>query len=68
MVWMFIWIWKRKLYERLARLSEGVDVIRVGGITESEIKEKKDRVEYALNAVRSSVQEGIVGGGGSLKC
>ncbi len=56
---------KEKLYERLARLSEGVAVIRVGGITESEIKEKKDRVEDALNAVRSSVQEGIVGGGGS---
>ncbi len=55
---------KEKLYERLSRLSGGVAVMRIGGITEIEIKEKKDRVEDALNATRAGIQEGIVPGGG----
>ncbi|XXM93387.1 MAG: chaperonin GroEL [Candidatus Hodgkinia cicadicola] len=55
---------KERLYERLARLSGGVAIMRVGGATESEVKEKKDRVEDALNATRAAVQEGIVAGGG----
>ncbi|XXM93517.1 chaperonin GroEL [Candidatus Hodgkinia cicadicola] len=55
---------KERLYERLARLSGGVAVMRVGGMTEAEVKEKKDRVEDALNATRAAVQEGIVAGGG----
>src|SRR5438128_2407371 len=53
-----------KLQERLAKLAGGVAVIRVGGATEVEVKEKKDRVEDALNATRAAVQEGIVPGGG----
>ncbi|WP_413990822.1 chaperonin GroEL [Labrys okinawensis] len=53
-----------KLQERLAKLSGGVAVIRVGGATEIEVKEKKDRIEDALNATRAAVQEGIVPGGG----
>src|SRR6267378_2774549 len=55
---------REKLQERLAKLSGGVAVIRVGGSTEIEVKEKKDRVEDALNATRAAVQEGIVPGGG----
>src|SRR2546421_466163 len=58
---------KEKLQERLAKLAGGVAVIRVGGATEVEVKEKKDRVEDALNATRAAVEEGIVpGGGGAL--
>src|SRR6202140_1056800 len=55
---------KEKLQERLGELPGGVAVIRVGGATEVEVKEKKDRVEDALNATRAAVQEGIVPGGG----
>ncbi|MFC2254467.1 chaperonin GroEL [Labrys portucalensis] len=55
---------KEKLQERLAKLSGGVAVIRVGGATEVEVKEKKDRIEDALNATRAAIQEGIVPGGG----
>jgi chaperonin GroEL len=55
---------KEKLAERLAKLAGGVAVIRVGGATEIEVKEKKDRVEDALNATRAAVEEGIVPGGG----
>jgi len=55
---------KEKLQERLAKLAGGVAVIRVGGATEVEVKEKKDRVEDALNATRAAVEEGIVAGGG----
>ncbi|HEY8163365.1 MAG TPA: TCP-1/cpn60 chaperonin family protein, partial [Methylocystis sp.] len=53
-----------KLQERLAKLAGGVAVIRVGGATEVEVKEKKDRVDDALNATRAAVEEGIVPGGG----
>jgi chaperonin GroEL len=56
---------KEKLQERLAKLAGGVAVIRVGGATEVEVKEKKDRVEDALNATRAAVEEGIVPGGGT---
>ncbi len=55
---------REKLQERLAKLIGGVAVIRVGAATESEMKEKKDRVEDALNATRAAVEEGIVPGGG----
>jgi len=55
---------KEKLQERLAKLAGGVAVIRVGGATEIEVKEKKDRVDDALNATRAAVQEGVVPGGG----
>ena len=55
---------KEKLQERLAKLAGGVAVIRVGGSTEIEVKEKKDRVDDALNATRAAVEEGIVPGGG----
>src|SRR5581483_6404926 len=55
---------REKLQERLAKLAGGVAVIRVGGATEAEVKEKKDRVEDALNATRAAVEEGIVAGGG----
>src|SRR6201747_303897 len=55
---------REKLQERLAKLAGGVAIIRVGGATEIEVKEKKDRVEDALNATRAAVQEGIVPGGG----
>jgi chaperonin GroEL len=55
---------REKLQERLAKLAGGVAVIKVGGATEIEVKEKKDRVEDALNATRAAVQEGIVPGGG----
>jgi len=56
---------REKLQERLAKLAGGVAVIKVGGATEVEVKEKKDRVEDALNATRAAVQEGIVPGGGT---
>ena len=55
---------REKLQERLAKLGGGVAVIRVGGVTEVEVKEKKDRVDDALNATRAAVEEGIVPGGG----
>jgi chaperonin GroEL len=55
---------KEKLQERLAKLAGGVAVIKVGGATEIEVKEKKDRVDDALNATRAAVEEGIVPGGG----
>jgi chaperonin GroEL len=55
---------KEKLQERLARLSGGVAVIHVGAVTETEMKEKKDRIEDALHATRAAVAEGIVAGGG----
>jgi len=55
---------KQKLQERLARLVSGVAVIRVGATTEIELREKKDRIDDALNATRAAVQEGIVAGGG----
>jgi len=55
---------KEKLQERLAKLSGGVAVIKVGAATETEMKEKKDRIEDALNATRAAVAEGVVAGGG----
>ncbi len=55
---------REKLQERLAKLAGGVAVIRVGGMTEIEVKERKDRVDDALNATRAAVQEGVVVGGG----
>jgi chaperonin GroEL len=55
---------KEKLQERLAKLSGGVAVIKVGAATETEMKEKKDRIEDALHATRAAVEEGIVAGGG----
>ena len=55
---------KEKLQERLAKLAGGVAVIKVGGATEVEVKERKDRVEDALNATRAAVEEGVVAGGG----
>ena len=55
---------REKLQERLAKLAGGVAVIRVGGATEVEVKERKDRVDDALNATRAAVQEGVVVGGG----
>jgi chaperonin GroEL len=64
---------REKLQERLAKLSGGVAVIRVGGSTEIEVKERKDRVEDAMHATRAAVEEGVVPGGGvallrSIKC
>ncbi len=61
---------KEKLQERLARLASGVAVLRVGGSSEVEVNEKKDRVHDALNATRAAVEEGIVPGGGTalLRC
>ena len=56
---------KEKMQERLAKLSGGVAVIKVGGASETEVKEKKDRVDDALHATRAAVEEGIVVGGGS---
>jgi chaperonin GroEL len=56
---------REKLQERLAKLSGGVAVLKVGGLTEVEVKEKKDRVEDALAATRAAVEEGIVAGGGA---
>jgi chaperonin GroEL len=55
---------REKLQERLARLCGGVAVIRVGGATEIEVKEKKDRIEDAVHATRAAIEEGIVAGGG----
>ncbi|MGA9410887.1 MAG: TCP-1/cpn60 chaperonin family protein, partial [Roseobacter sp.] len=55
---------KEKLQERMAKLAGGVAVIKVGGATEIEVKERKDRVDDALNATRAAVQEGVVPGGG----
>ena len=55
---------REKLQERLAKLAGGVAVIKVGGATEVEVKERKDRVEDALNATRAAAEEGIVVGGG----
>ena len=55
---------KEKLQERLAKLAGGVAVIKVGGSTEIDVKEKKDRVDDALNATRAAVEEGVVPGGG----
>jgi chaperonin GroEL len=55
---------KEKLQERLAKLAGGIAVIKVGGATEIEVKERKDRVDDALNATRAAVQEGVVPGGG----
>jgi len=56
---------KEKLQERLAKLSGGVAIIKVGGATEVEVKERKDRVDDALHATRAAVEEGVVAGGGS---
>lgn len=56
---------KEKLQERLAKLSGGVAILKVGGATEMEVKEKKDRVEDALSATRAAIEEGIVAGGGA---
>jgi len=56
---------REKLQERLAKLAGGIAVIRVGGATEIEVKEKRDRVEDAMNATRAAVEEGIVPGGGT---
>ena len=56
---------REKLQERLAKLAGGVAIIRVGGATETEVKEKRDRVEDAMNATRAAVEEGIVPGGGT---
>jgi chaperonin GroEL len=56
---------KEKLQERLAKLAGGVAVLRVGGATEVEVKERKDRVDDAMHATRAAVEEGIVAGGGS---
>ena len=55
---------REKLQERLAKLAGGVAVISIGGGSEVEVKEKKDRVDDALNATRAAVEEGIVAGGG----
>lgn len=56
---------KEKLQERLAKLSGGVAVVKVGAATETELKERKLRIEDALNATRAAVEEGIVAGGGT---
>jgi len=56
---------REKLQERLAKLAGGVAVIRVGGATETEVKERKDRVEDAMHATRAAVEEGVVAGGGA---
>merc|ERR1711931_377346 len=55
---------KEKLQERMARLASGVAVLKIGGSSEVEVNEKKDRVTDALNATRAAVEEGIVPGGG----
>src|SRR5438045_1693608 len=55
---------KEKLQERLAKLAGGVAIIRVGGATDAEVKERKDRVDDAMHATRAAVEEGIVAGGG----
>ena len=56
---------REKLQERLAKLAGGVAIIKVGAATETEMKEKKLRIEDALNATRAAVEEGIVAGGGT---
>ncbi|MCA0249453.1 MAG: chaperonin GroEL, partial [Proteobacteria bacterium] len=56
---------REKLQERLAKLAGGVAIIKVGGATEVEVKEKKDRVDDAMHATKAAVEEGIVAGGGS---
>ena len=56
---------REKLQERLAKLAGGVAVIRVGGVTEVEVKERRDRVDDAMHATKAAVEEGIVAGGGS---
>ena len=56
---------REKLQERLAKLAGGVAVIKVGGASEVEVKERKDRVDDALHATRAAVEEGIVSGGGT---
>ena len=56
---------REKLQERLAKLSGGVAVIQVGAATETELKEKKHRIEDALSATRAAVQEGMIPGGGA---
>ena len=57
-----------KLQERLARLTGGIAVIRVGGATELEVREKKDRIRNAMHATRAAIQEGILPGGGVALC
>ena len=57
---------KEKLQERLGKLSGGVGILRVGGATEAELKERKDRVEDALHATRAAIEEGVIPGGGSV--
>ena len=57
---------KEKLQERMAKLASGVAVLKIGGVTEIEVKERKDRVDDALNATRAAVEEGIVPGGGVM--
>ena len=57
---------KEKLQERLAKMAGGVAVIKVGAATETEMKEKKLRIEDALNATKAAVEEGIVAGGGTI--
>ena len=61
---------KEKLNERLAKLSNGVGVLKIGGSSEVEVNEKKDRVNDALNATKAAIEEGIVPGGGValLRC
>src|SRR5690606_20921737 len=61
---------REKLQERLAKLAGGVAVLNVGGATEIEVKEKKDRIDDALHATRAAVEEGVVAGGGValLRC
>ena len=59
---------KEKLQERLAKLAGGVAVIKVGAATEAELKERKFRIEDALNATKAAVEEGIVAGGGTALC
>merc|ERR1719365_552568 len=61
---------KEKIQERMARLASGVAVLKIGGSSEIEVNEKKDRVTDALNATRAAVEEGIVPGGGSalIRC
>merc|ERR1719412_2056677 len=61
---------KEKMQERMARLASGVAVLKIGGTSEVEVNEKKDRINDALNATRAAVEEGIVPGGGTalLRC
>src|SRR2546429_5831098 len=56
---------REKLQERLAKLAGGVAVIRVGGATEVEVKERKDRVDDAVHATKAAIEEGVVAGGGA---